>query len=725
MEDSESATITTDEIGSPPETTESLKPKRVIRSISQAMSVCETLEEESSKIVTNQARIVAKIGGEPPFNSKSLKQKAKNKTNISTGALATECRRVPARLFMPIKTARYLTAAELPKGVLLGPQKTETFRTIVTETIRSWPKWNPFVRGLATEVGVNGFGFAAYFDRYDWRPNLVRGDKGFVPVGAEISEPPQFFSVRHEYKVHELIELAKKAKDADLDNWKIPAVVKAVNEAIRPTAGQNDDVGDREFEELVGQASVGFSYTKGIRTIPVKMLWAVEHNGKVSHWILWDKGSKADENDEDTDTRLLFEELDEYDLMWQAVIPLVFDYGDGTIHGSHGAGQILFDMAHQVELIRNDAIDALKNAGKLKIQVADPKDVNSVKLIINDTHIITTGTFAGNTAALPSDVNSFLQLDAQLSRYMQEKIGAYLPPIPQQPSDVKAAQVNAALAQEQEIREALLDNWLSQFAWVMYAVVYRLLDKESEDEIAKRTRQALLDGGLTEEEIEILRTQPPLKNVTEFTPFKTMQVAAFAQTKAGNPLYNQRNVEVAQVNAVAGHSYVDEFLLPEGDTATIDGARRQQQTENAAMVLGQDVPVLPSDQHWYHMQEMKQGLIQTIQQGNLQVAQLGLKHYTAHYDTGVQTKTLPKEVINSEKSFIAEVKKVIEGSIENQMEKTAQEQGLPPGTGKQMAQEAIAQTQQAQKPPPNTKPNLPAPNAPQPPGQISETDPNV
>ena len=79
---------------------------------------------------------------------------------------------------MPVKTAKYLTAAELPPDHPNGQEKTLHFRQVITDTIRAWTKFNFFVRGLARETGIFGFSFCWFPDEYDWRPTLIRMDKG-------------------------------------------------------------------------------------------------------------------------------------------------------------------------------------------------------------------------------------------------------------------------------------------------------------------------------------------------------------------------------------------------------------------------------------------------------------------------------------------------------------------------------------------------------------------
>ncbi len=108
----------------------------------------------------------------------------------------------------------------------------------------------------------------------------------------------------------------------------------------------------------------------------------------VSHYVLL-AGSQPVTNkpipsSNKKDARLLFESLDKFPSMADAVISTVFDYGDGTIHGSWGAGQILYDLAVQVEKIRNDSMDNMRMSNKMKLVAEDGKNINDVKLSIND-----------------------------------------------------------------------------------------------------------------------------------------------------------------------------------------------------------------------------------------------------------------------------------------------------------------------------------------------------
>lgn len=658
--------VLTDSTGNAPEVSKDLEVKnRTISSTDQAFQVCETMVNDWKKGILNAARITSKINGERPYNQKGLEKAGKGwKTNISTGFLATECAKVTPRLFMPIKTAKYLTAAELPAEYPEGAAKTLHFRQTITDAIRGWMKFNYYIRGMAKEVGTYGFGFNFFPDPYEWRPILLRMDKGFVPQGTEVMEEPQFFLAKWDYKPHELLKLAKDNFDAGGSEWFKDNVIRAIESAApKPVDATYPEA--RSYEDLMRQATWSYTYAKGAKVIPTWHLFAKETSGRVSHYVLLADSGPAPTNAKqmtpDTNGRLLYENLDQYESMNDVVNTVVFEYGDGTVHGAWGVGQLLYDLAAQVEKIRCDSMDNLRLTNKIKANVPDAKNVNDVKLVVNDQMVIVSGAqFAGNTAAMGAEVEGYELLDQKLTQIAQQKIGAFVPPIPLQPSDIKAAQINAAMVKERELQEALLENWLIQWALVARTISRRLCDPNSPDSVAQQVRQELLRK-LTEEEIQTLAAQLPVKSVMDFTEYKAQTRAAFASTVMNNPLFNQLVAARTMAEGVGDERFVLEIVNKDGDQSATAAASRQQKLENAAMAIGQPVEVLPNDNDWVHMQTLKPNLQQilTSPQPNVDMAQIGLNHYMAHYAQGVAKKVIPDEAINSEKSWIASAEKTI------------------------------------------------------------------
>jgi len=669
MSEPGSNAVLQDSVGSSPDLRDvSSTPERVISNIDQAFSICESMVYDAKKLILNAARITAKLNGERPYNQARLKAAAKDyKTNISTGFLATECLKIQPRLHMPIKTAKYLTSASLPLDWPDSAAKSDFFRQVTTDTIRSWSKFNFYTRGLAREVGVFGYAFNVFFDEYEWRPTLMRMDKGFVPQGTEVMDTePAFFLAKYDYTPSELFNQLKFAVDSGRTEWKKDNVIRAINTAMPPPIDASYP-NVRTYEDMVRQSVWGFRYSKGQKLIRTWHLFAKEVTGKVSHYILRAEGYASDGNNppnpsiqEGNNARLLYENLDQFDTMADAVNTIVFQFGDGTVHGSWGAAQILYDLSGVVEKIRCDSVDNMRMTNKMKLQVPEAKNVNDVKMTVNDTMMIVSGAqFAGNQASMPQDIQSYELLDQKLTQIAQQRIGAFVPPIPLQPSDIKAAQINAALSKEHELQEDSLENWLSQFAWLIRAMTRRLARPDSPDPVAQSYRNTLLQK-LSEEEIDYLCNQAPVVSIMEFTEYRAQQRAMFAASVKGDPLFRQTQVARVMAAGVGDERFVNEIVVPDGDQSDVMEAQRQQLTENAALAIGQSVPVIPKDNDWVHMQTMKPGLDQVVKSGNVPLAQVALEHYTGHYSQGVAKKQIPPDKINEEKSIIALYARMLE-----------------------------------------------------------------
>lgn len=669
-----------DDYGNEPKVNEStLKSEnRVVSSVPQAIQLCESDVQDAQKLIKNAARITKKKNGASPFNPQTLKNQGKAwKRNISTRFFQKELARVAPRLYMPILTASTMTAAALPAGWPDGLKKTEFFRETMTKFFRSWKKNDWFWRGLKTEVSDYGYAFACWTEPYEWRPNLVRMDRGFVPRGTEImDESISRFSLKLDYQPNELLSVARKGIEEGDERWNKDAVAAAVQAANLP-ALPADYSQLRKWEELIREQSWDYNYTRATRVIESRHLWVLEYSGKVSHYILWPDGP--------SEYQLLFEHLDAYESMNDVVVPEVFAYGDGTIHGSWGAGQLLYDLAAQVEKIRNDSIDNLLNSNKARLQVPNAKDAATAQLVVNDTMIIATGAqFAQNVGGISGNPEGYMVLDDRMTRWAQEVVGSYLPPIPQQSSDIKAAQINAALAAEQEVQRDVLEASLKQDAHIIATMTKRALNPETNDPQAIALRKKLLGQqeeneppqpvALTEQELDLLINQPVVQAVTEFTVYAQQQRGAFAASVMQNPLFNQTVAANLMATGAGGQTLADSIVIPENDTTQVTAAVRQQLIENATILsTGLSLPVVITDAHKIHMDTMVEPMNQVIMGGLIPVAKAGLEHFTSHFISGTSMKLLGDDG-NKYKSLIATFQKAIEAKEQEQAAAQAQQQ---------------------------------------------------
>jgi hypothetical protein len=687
-------------LGNEPEITPSLESEqRVITSPGQAYAVAENLREDAKVLVANAAKIIELRNGRRPQDQKKLNNQNKGwKSNVSTGFMATQIARLVPRFIQPVKTAKYLTAASLPaykedgSPWPDGAKKTEWFRECMTDFIRSWPQWNFYVQGMAQEVAELGYCFNAYFDEYEWKPKLVRQDKGFVPKGTEVMDEPQFFMVRWQYKPHELLALLKANKDAGRKEWKEEACVKAINNASAPATTNTEEPEYRTFAELVRQGAYRYDYNKGYKVIETIHLFAKEVTGKVSHYVLWDDSQNGVAMTDGGDG-LLFEKLDETDTMFDSCVPIVFAYGDGTIHGAWGAGQLLFDMAQQVEKLRNDSIDNMRLTNKQRLQVPEAKNINQVKVQNLDDMIVVTGAnFAQNVGGIAPSPEAYIRLSAEMERYATEKVGQYVPPIPLQASDIKAAQVNAAMQKEEEVKNTNLDNWLTQFAVLAHAMTRRATRKDSPLPEVKKLRKKLLLR-LTEEEIDVLRDQPAVQTVIDFTEYRAVQRAQFAGSVLGNQLFNQQFAAQTMASPL-GASFAQAIVMDDSaNNEQMVVAERAQILEANSFLNGVPVPVAPSDPHIPHYRVLKGLMVKAMETNSVapQNLKLGLDHLSAHWAAATANKLWGGNEGNEEKSFIATVDKAIQESLAAQQQALAVQQQAMARQGMPMEQQAQPQ----------------------------------
>lgn len=640
--------------------------RRAITSAGQAMEVVNTMEYDARKLIARAARISAKLTGEPPHKVGVLKSQGKDYfSNIPVRYLETVINRIVPRLYMRLKAVPYLTMSKLPDETPDGGKKTEIARRIVTEAIRSWPEWNFFIQGLFKEPVTYGYAFVAWFDSADWKPRVIRMDRGFVPFGTKVGvDDIPHFSARWDYQPHELVEMIRDVESAAAQGWNVENVVKAVNAARPPAAGNTWDE-MRTFDDLIRESAAQLSWRRGTNIIETRHLFSKEIDGKVSHRIL-----SVQTGDE------LYVHEDRFDSMAQVVCPFVFEYGNGNIHGSYGIGQRLYDIAVQYEKAFNRMNDNARARARLTMLVPNEQNVNTVKLRVTDEYTMVTGREVTiQNAATPSVTEEFSKLMDAFRQITEEIVGAYMPPLTNQ-ADVSAAAVNVAALRQEEIYQSVLDNLLTQFAWMMREMTRRLLDPQTDDPIAQEAQRRIA-GYLNPEEIAAFANSPASYVSIDVSNQKEKEVDKinYLQSKVGDPQFNQRAVKEAQAIAALGKELADQVLLPDEDPTVEAEQSRQQLIENNNIGQGTQMPVSTRDNDDIHIKVLQPQMEQWLQMGAVQPARLGLMHMAAHYESGVQKRVINEPDINNLKGYIADFEKRLqeaEGAL------MAQQQAMAP-----------------------------------------------
>jgi len=662
-----------------------------ISDVEQAIEVFDNLFDDAEVIIEKAAMIRKKYDGiDPPYNPAKLKQEGKaNKSNISTGCLATYCSRIPPRLYGIVNSAKFLTAVDLPKIDLYGIEvlpiensedKSRKLKEIYTRKVKEWVKWYPFLVGLANETSAFGHTFAAWTDDIDWRPRLYRLDAAQVPTGTEVleSEIP-FFGIKDELQVHELFDKIRDKEIAEEAGWEVDNVIECIKEAAplyRPDSTERQD--QITWEDMCRELIPGYSNRKNVNIIVIGHLFAMEYDGRVSHWI-FDRKQK----------KLLFKKEGRYNTMLDVVVPFVYEFGNGTIHGSQGAGHKLYDLAVGIEKARNSAIDNLRNRGKIQLEVdGGPSALQKAKVIHHDDMTIIAGAKAvGQQVSLPDTTEASINLDNWYKSIAEDKIGAYTPP-PRIPGvTTTATQEMISAERENEERQAISEFWLKNFSVLMDSMKRRMFNPMSTDQVSELARKEALAAGISEREIEIWRNTNASGSLLEFTSSEEAKVLQYASSVIGNPRYRQDVLEYDRTASAIGTRYAERWIIPAEDQTEQAEAIRMQTLELDALEKGRPVPVSPRDNHMIHIEILRgqkneqtgyfdQGAIGNyMQTGNIPAAQLAFNHYMNHVQIAEQTNQLG-EGINDERDFQAQFKNVML-QIQKQGEQNAGQQISP------------------------------------------------
>lgn len=622
-----------------PDLTSALKPRnRAISSLPQAKSIITTLETNDRERNTRNSRIMAKFNSEKPFTQNQLKQEGLDwKSNFTTKPLPMLINKVAPRFVQAIQSSKYLTNAKLPDDQPGDAKKTEMFRREVTDTIRRRPGWQSFLSELAQENALFGYAPVAWLDESHWFPKFFRQDEFFVPTNTkQHSARSQIVVLRERFLIHELFQLIEDKSAAETAGWKLEPTIEALNKAMPEDRRSKNSHWERVYEDMIREANVGVSHESGAKVVEVWHLLAAEIDGQVSHYMVTCE-----------DYKQVFGREDQFKTMDDAVAFFSFEQGNGTLHGSKGIGREIYAMAAMLDKARNEVVDRLNLSGKLVIQ-CDEKQIRKFRMsVVGNTVLIGKG-YEVRDQQLNGDVESFLALDQFLTGILDQIAGATTPKV-FEGERVTKAQVEFFAAREEETKDNIISRFLNQFADCMTTIQRRICNKDTDDKDAKDMQERLLKY-MTREELDQISEQRVAETIKDYTEVERQQIVMVASEAAGNPLYNQRELQRRKVSAQLGDDFADAVLLPQPDpTETAEQSRQQMLELDFITRQSAEMPVSPRDNHLIHLGIIMPALEQTAQQAAQDHSAIGilkamLIHAQAHLQLAEQTGTPPDQL---------------------------------------------------------------------------------
>lgn len=660
--------------------------QHAIRDIGQAREVVRTLQAAGKYRSVVNARIQGKINSESPYDQHKLEAEGLGwRSNASFRVLSTLIDKIWPRFVQAVQGLKYITNSSLPDKYANSTEKTETFRKVVTDTIRERKGWTELLESIAFTNCVFGHAIVAWLDEHTWFPVAFDQAESFVTDGCkQLPKYAQVVVLRESKMPHELFQQIKDREEAKTAGWNIENAIKAINNAspaqLRDMLG-NGGTTESWYQNAWRELTLGSSYIGGASVIAIYHLLVTEVNGKVSHYKL--AGESLDE---------IFSRDDRFDSPDDALAFFSYERGNGTLHGSKGIGRSAYTLAGLIERSRNEFLDRSILSGKLII-TGDPKRLHTYKMSVVGMTCIMPAGWTISSERIESDIEGFLRLDAYFSQLADGIVGNVSPPQigGQGEAFRSSASWQLLAAREEEGKDSRILRFLQQFVSFVQTMQRRICSKDCIEEDAKRAYKELKAAGLSPEEIKVLAESPVAGTVADLTPMERQMVVALAQEKKGNPLFNQRALEVEDVTARLGTAFAERVILPVDDPTEEAEQSRQQLLEITLLAMGQPVPVSPRDSDLLHLETLMpaaEQLAGQILQGGSETAGLSamLEHVTAHVNAA-QAKGEDKndpilqaamEFAKNGASVIAQLKELDQQAQQLQQADAGEQQDQPP-----------------------------------------------
>lgn len=442
--------------------------------------------------------------------------------------------------------------------------------------------------------------------------------------------------------------------------------------------------------------------------------------------------------------------------MADAITLFSFQAGNNRLFGSKGIGRLLYNISLATEKARMSFIDSMYISGLLVGQ-AEESIIGRLQPHVRSPFMIVPEGFQLLMQQFRVDVNNWLGLDQKLTNLSENIAGAFLPNPDQVSNNGQVVQTATASSidavKEEEVQSGLLSRWWIQFGKGVGAIQRRIysktnlraamkqrkakmkaadtgktmiakdlfkamtaVDSDTEkmfvaapdlgqaDEASVNTILALLDDGLSIQEIIVLAHEQATAVTDDTGPDSDMKFMTFYQLSKGSHNFDQAKVDEMAGNRLLGFKTCKELYVPQPGQTTDIEATRAQQMEWTTMLGGIGVQVSQRDPHMQHFNAIVPAVADHLKIASsmppvqvpkdlLGACKLGATHAEAHIQAmmqqGANKRQLKPQILqlkDLEKMLNELVQKVQQAEMmQAQMQMLAQQTGgmagMPGGPG--------------------------------------------
>lgn len=696
-----------DDLGLATPTDKGVAPRARLTSPSKLRDIHVRLREDDRVNAFNRARAQALLDGEPPYDEADLED-APDMTNLNFQGAEEQLERAKAPYDRLLNSGENLLHAP----TMFGPEdERSNLEAILDEeisaTIRGCEEWPCESDQLVHKHVYEALGIGHWIDDTDWRFRASGQGKFFFPRGAAIIESRQeIVTCEGEMTITELFGKAVKlgvAQEAKLEveiektdnaavvqievetKWNREIAISAIKKATSSEPPYQD------WERLVQEVKNNDLFV-GTRLPVIRVIhgFIKEFDGKVSHYIIPETAC-------DKEDKFLYCSRSVYASMSEAFV--LFPYGKGTnctIHGLRGLGYKIYPHEQQLNRSRGRMIDKGLQSSALFVQAQDETDMANLGLTyFGDMAVLPPGVSFPNLS-MPDLQRSVMPAIEMMENLRNSRVAGYSSENVFDGDQRKTkAEINAHLEQS----ASLSDSNINFF--------YGPLDRLFQQKVRRMTSRGYhpsMPGGeeIRELKLRLVKRGVPLEafHRIDWKRVKAVRVIG-AGSSAAKTLGLQRMQELRPRMDDVGQKTLDRELAI--DAVGVTGAdkffprdgqfRTTAETQiailqNAQLIQGIEIPVLPSDGHMAHAREHIKPMVEDyepVSQGQMEEAEFAQKYLLLYPHTVEHLELIEGDIsVSEEAAAMRQMLQRIEEFINNgvkQLEAQKQEAEQNPQQG--------------------------------------------
>ena len=673
---------------------ESGAPRSRVKDSKSLHEIYRKLRDADDKSSKNRAEIQAMFDGVPPYSDVDLMASGQSyRCNVNFDEASTIQESAMAGYVDIIHSVEHLLSLKTDYGdTKTRLEYSNVIAEELTRAIRSWPQFNFNYLLLCQYFVTHGVGIAYWEDNIDWRWRVSMFGDFLIPRKTLACEDEIEVAVCvRSYQAHQLYRFIEDAEAASDMGWDVEEVRKAL---IKATNGSTGTFTEWEKLQIELKNNDLFTGTANASEVKVIHAWVKEFDGSVSYYMTL-------ENNESDDFLCVKRSL--YDHINSAFV--FFPYGIGTngyYHSIRGLGYKIFPQVQLSNRLRCQMADGAMLSSTLLLQPQNEQALEDLNFTYYGPYSVLAPDMINVVPnAMPDVSRTAMPFLQDLSAQMQSKTAGYdSSSAVSDTRDKTKLEVQSILASQARLSVASLNLFYEPWSRVLKEMVRRFVrggymsDEPGGREVKDFYNRCALRGIPVEAilAIDINSVRPVRAIGAGSEAARLLATNELMELMPGFDEYGRKAAQRDRVAARFGYDLADRYTpAPDAEARPVIDVKIAE-LENGDMRSGNQIQVLPNENHLEHAKVHLTALGQTVQiveAGQTPIEQVIdflvnlYGHVTTHVEEVSRDSTIPEAGAALRKS-LQQFGEIVNNGVK-QVQKLREQQASQSAPGAEMA----------------------------------------